>query len=227
MWSSATKDIQLLYNFETTQVALIDFWFLLAYSIAGIFLCQIVDKFNKPKVILIQYTTVAVIVSCLGMCMWIPDEKQKDSVWLYCIIELLNGTVQSMGWAVNLVVLSNWFPRTGRGLLIGCWASNATFGDLVGTQIFKHITTSKADKNWGYGFFAAGAIVFAIGVLNYFVLIEKPADVGLEVEEGGNLNASSIIKNTSQHFKHQSTIRSENNFKHWNKENESMEGLVV
>lgn len=75
MWSSATKDIQVLYNFETNQVALIDFWFLLAYSIAGIFLCQMVDKFDKPKFIFAQYSTVAVIVSCLGMCMWIPDES--------------------------------------------------------------------------------------------------------------------------------------------------------
>jgi hypothetical protein len=27
--------------------------------------------------------------------------------------------------------MSNWFPKRGRGLLIGCWASNANVGDII------------------------------------------------------------------------------------------------
>ena len=60
-------------------------------------------------------------------------ENQKGILFMYYIIKIINGTLQSPGWAINLVVLSSWFPRTGRGLLIGIWACNATMGDLVGT----------------------------------------------------------------------------------------------
>jgi len=45
---------------------------------------------------------------------------------------MIDGTLQSVGWAVNLAVMSNWFPKKGRGLLIGCWASNANVGDIIG-----------------------------------------------------------------------------------------------
>jgi sugar phosphate permease len=42
-----------------------------------------------------------------------------------------------MGWALNLVIVSAWFPRKGKGFFLGIWSANATFGDLVGTQIYK------------------------------------------------------------------------------------------
>ena len=72
MWSSATKDIEKLYGFTTKQIAMVDMWFLLAYSIGGIFLCQIADKYEKRRIIVLQYTIVAAITSCLGLCMFIP-----------------------------------------------------------------------------------------------------------------------------------------------------------
>lgn len=61
-------------------------------------------------------------------------------MFMYYAIKIINGTLQSPGWAINLVVLSSWFPRTGRGALIGVWACNANFGDLVGTKIYKIMT---------------------------------------------------------------------------------------
>lgn len=188
MWSSATKDIQKVYGFSTQQLALVDTWFLLAYSIGVMFLSQIADKFQKRKIIIVMYTIVALLTASTGMCMWIPVEKQESYLWLYCLIKVFNGLAQSPGWAVNLVILSNWFPRTGRGMLVGLWASNCTFGDLVGAQIYKHITSAEADEQWGNGFFVAGALVFVIGIANYFLLVEKPSDIGLLVKEGGVLD---------------------------------------
>jgi len=75
--------------------------------------------------------------------------------------------------------------------LIGLWASNANFGDLIGTQIYKAVTTEKADDpNWGAGFFVSAAIVFAMAILNFLFLVEKPSDIGLIVEERGVLYTS-------------------------------------
>ena len=42
-----------------------------------------------------------------------------------------------MGWALNLVIFSVWFPKKGKGFFLGVWSANATMGDLIGTQIYK------------------------------------------------------------------------------------------
>ena len=85
------------------------------------------------------------------------------------------------------MVISQWFPRTGRGLLIGLWASNATLGDVIGAQIYKLTSGTSADENWGVGFFISGAFVFIVGLMNYFLLIEDPQDIGIVIEESVTL----------------------------------------
>ena len=37
--------------------------------------------------------------------------------------------------------MSNWFPKRGRGLLIGRWASNSNVADIIGAQIYKTSST--------------------------------------------------------------------------------------
>lgn len=60
---------------------------------------------------------------------------------------------------------------------------------MVGTIIFKHITGSEASKNWGVGFFYAAGFVFIMGLVNLAFLVEKPSDIGLNVEENGVLSS--------------------------------------
>ncbi len=86
--------------------------------------------------------------------------------------------------------MSNWFPKRGRGLLIGCWASNTNVGDIIGTQIYKASSvdsTIPADIEWGNGIIIIGAIVVFVGVINNFFLIEFPQDKNILIEEESNL----------------------------------------
>ena len=91
---------------------------------------------------------------------------------------MIDGVLQSVGWAVNLAVMSNWFPKKGRGLLIGCWASNANVGDIIGAQIYKAATNTSgvdiSDLLWGNGIIIVGALVVVVGIINLFVLVEFP-----------------------------------------------------
>ena len=82
-----------------------------------------------------MYTSVAIVVFCLGLLHNFKD--QTKIVPLYYLIKCINGTIQSMGWALNLVIFSAWFPKKGKGFFLGVWAANATVGDLIGTQIYK------------------------------------------------------------------------------------------
>ena len=104
--------------------------------------------------------------------------------------------LQSPGWAINLVVLSSWFPRTGRGLLIGVWASNATAGDLVGTQIYKLVAADS--ENYYKVFYIVSSMVFSVGLVNFFFLVENPAQVGININENGVLAAKETDESTGE-----------------------------
>ena len=155
--------------------------FLVSYAIGGIFMGQLADKYSKRKLIFCLYFLIAGLVAILGAMSYV--QNQKNLIFLYYIVKVCNGLLQSPGWAINLVIISAWFPRTGRGLLIGCWASNANMGDLLGTQVYKAVTgDQKVPENWGMAFFIVAAIVLLMGIINFFFLVETPAEVGLRVD---------------------------------------------
>lgn len=56
------------------------------------------------------------------------------------MVKAVNGAVQSFAWAVNFGILCNWFPRKGRGVLIGIWATNPSLGDILGQQLYLAFT---------------------------------------------------------------------------------------
>jgi sugar phosphate permease len=91
-----------------------------------------------------------------------------------------------VGWAVNLAVMSNWFPKRGRGLLIGCWASNANVGDIIGAQIYK-AATNTTDLMWGTGIIIVGSLVIVVGILNLLFLIEFPWEKGIVINEESHI----------------------------------------
>ena len=79
-----------------------------------------------------------------------------------------------------MVLMSNWFPRTGRGFLLGVWACNTSTGDIIGAQIYKWTTSNKED--WNIAFFIIGGLVFLFGLLSLLFLVEKPADIGINID---------------------------------------------
>ena len=104
--------------------------FLVCYASAGVVSGHISDKFARRKglFIFLAYLAIGTNVFLLGCLQYMEHQL----VWMYFLIRIIDGTLQSVGWAVNLAVMSNWFPKRGRGLLIGCWASNANVGDIIG-----------------------------------------------------------------------------------------------
>ena len=72
-----------------------------------------------------------------------------------------------------MVLMSNWFPRTGRGFLLGVWACNTSTGDIIGAQIYKYASHGNKE-NWNIAFFIIGGLVFLFGVLSLLFLVEKP-----------------------------------------------------
>ena len=90
--------------------------------------------------------------------------------------------MQSFAWAVNFGILSNWFPRKGRGIIIGIWATNPSVGDIFGQRIYLMFTENSVE-NWGYTFILLGALIELVALINLFCLIEYPLLKGIEIRE--------------------------------------------
>ena len=136
--------------------------------------------------IFLAHLAIGINVILLGCLQYMPEQQ----IWLYFLIRMIDGTLQSVGWAVNLAVMSNWFPKRGRGLLIGCWASNANVGDIIGAQIYKASTGSTlvaADIMWGNGIMIVGGLVIMVGIVNLLALVEFPAEKGIVIDEDSHI----------------------------------------
>lgn len=110
-------------------MALMNSDFLFCYALGGFFLSHLGDRYRKDRLIFVMYTGVALTEVLLGSLMFAPATLPP---WPFFIVKTLNGTLQSFAWAVNFAILCNWFPRKGRGLLIGVWATNPSVGDIFG-----------------------------------------------------------------------------------------------
>uniref|UniRef100_K1PQX4 Sugar phosphate exchanger 3 n=1 Tax=Magallana gigas TaxID=29159 RepID=K1PQX4_MAGGI len=52
--------------------------------------------------------------------------------YVYVIIWILNGLLQSMGWPTVVAIMGNWFGRHSRGLVLGIWSACASVGNIIG-----------------------------------------------------------------------------------------------
>lgn len=181
VWSAATKDIKDLYKGQISEddIAGVNSAFLACYGIGGFFTGQLADKYRKRGLIFVLYSMITLSVTCLGLLSLVPVEQQRSWLPVYYLLKIFNGTCQSCGWAINLVIMSNWFPRIGRGLLIGVWGCNTSVGDVIGQQVYKIVA---ADKNhWGHALWIVAGLVFTMGGLTLILLVEEPKDVGLDL----------------------------------------------
>eukprot|EP00347_Sterkiella_histriomuscorum_P013119 403365944 len=200
-WSNATPQIKTLYSFDSKLISYMNSSFLFCYAMMGIFSGHLADKYKKNRFIIIAYTLIGINVICVGCLQYINKDHQQ--IWLYFLLRIIDGTLQSIGWATNLAVLSNWFPKHGRGLLIGFWASNANVGDIIGAQIYKSVINAD-NTNWGTGIIIVGALVVVFGIINFLFLIEYPQSMGIVIQEESHLFQQ--VQQTTQEKQEQKSI---------------------
>ncbi|KAG1957407.1 glucose-6-phosphate exchanger SLC37A1 [Pimephales promelas] len=95
------------------------------------------------------------------------------SFWYYCLIQALNGLVQTTGWPAVVACVGNWFGKGKRGFIMGIWNSHTSVGNILGSLIAGVYVSSA----WGLSFIVPGIIIACTGVICFFFLVEKPEDV--------------------------------------------------
>lgn len=81
----------------------------------------------------VAHSFIAANIVVLGSLQYLSLETSKDLKFLFYLLRMTDGIFESVGWATNIAVLSNWFPRKGRGAIIGVWASSQNIGDIIGS----------------------------------------------------------------------------------------------
>lgn len=152
-----------------------------AYAVGGVWSGSLADYISKKKYIFVCYSIIGVTGIVLGLQQYWTT-KGEGLVGLSSGMQVISGLAQSMGWGTNIAILTNWFPKKGRGLLIGIWASNANIGDIIGSQLYRMIA-GNSHTIWGTPLIVIGCATIVLGFINLLVLYEFPIQKGYKINE--------------------------------------------
>jgi len=93
---------------------------------------HVATKVNMKKFLIQSYLFLGVVTLALGSLKYFEIKNW----WIYAFLEILEGAGESMGFPVNLAIICSWFPKKGRGMIVGIWCSCQPIGDILGIQLF-------------------------------------------------------------------------------------------
>ena len=139
-----------------SQMAWIDFGYLVAYAIGQFIWGITADKIGTRKVIL-----SGMLVSILsGVAMGVSTLPLALGVFFF-----IQGLCQSTGWAPLTKNVSNFFSQRERGTIMGMWCTNYAIGGVVASAL-----AAWAASRWGYqyAFFVPAGVLLCIWFLFVF-----------------------------------------------------------
>jgi len=154
-----------------SKLGLLDALFLFFYAFGLYFSGDIGDRFNPRIVLTLGMIAVGICVIFFGLggiwgIHWLP---------FYAFLWSLNGLLQSSGWPTNVAVMGNWFSYKERGFVMGIWAGNASFGNILGAGIAAVITANTSGSDgWQWAMIVAGLFIIAEAILIFFLLVPTP-----------------------------------------------------
>ncbi|XP_021745447.1 putative glycerol-3-phosphate transporter 5 [Chenopodium quinoa] len=164
----------------THRLGELDLAFLSSYAIGMFFSGHFADTLDLRLFLSSGMLLSALFTVAFGFGYWL----QIHSFLYFVIVQILCGFSQSTGWPSVVSVVSNWFGKSKRGLIMGVWNSHTSIGNIMGSIV----ASSMLKFGWGWSFFWAGFFVFLIGILVYLFLAVSPEIIGLSLPSEIELN---------------------------------------
>lgn len=136
------------------------------------------DKYNQRIVLTIAYAVLAMAFLMLGLAGVFDITNQA---YFYCV-SILIGAFNSTLPPTFIGIMSHWFPKKNRGLIVGFWATCNNFGNIVGIQLAAALMIIFGD-DWWYLMITISIVVAIAGVIIFCFLIPEPHMAGIIVEE--------------------------------------------
>jgi sugar phosphate permease len=154
----------------------IDTLYLAMYALGQFVNGGLGDRFGARRMIAVGMIASAAVSVWFGL---------GSSVWIFALAFGLNGLFQATGWPNNVKAMAPWFARKSRGFVMGLWSTNYQAGGLIATAV---ATFLLVHFGWRSAFLGPAAWVAGVGLLVFFLLVERPEDRGLtpprEPEDG-------------------------------------------
>ncbi len=162
-FSVAKRKIELDTGIGREKLGQIDTGYLVAYSLGQFIWGFAADRFGARRVIALGMIATALCSVFFGL---------SSSFYYFLIFFALNGLAQSTGWPANLKAMAEWFPRSGRGAVMGFWSTCYQFGSLVANP-FAGFFLVLTVLGWRLAFYGPAVWVAAVGFLILIALPER------------------------------------------------------
>lgn len=166
---------------DTEFLGVLDAAFMISYALGLYISGMLGDRFNLRYVLSFGMCTSAICVFIFG-CLF--EWLHFYNKYMYVLLWILNGLLQSTGWPTVVAVMGNWFGRSSRGFILGLWSACASVGNIIGALM----VSSVLDYGYDYAFLVPSTVLFAGGILNFFALVPSPKDVGLPMADEDKLS---------------------------------------
>lgn len=168
-----TRPNHLLQPFFETEggakkfLGILDALFMLCYSGGLVLWGGVGDRWNPLYVVVIGMLGSGLTLSLFGD---LPFYTHFYNLFYYLFIYAVFGFFQGAGFPNEVAIMSNWFPKEGRGFVMGMWASCQPVGNILGGLLVAGVV------HWGYEwtFTVNAAIIVVAGVVTFFTLKVRP-----------------------------------------------------
>lgn len=157
-------------------LGVLDAVFMISYAVGLYISGMIGDRLNMRLVLSFGMCSSAVMVFVFGV---VFEWAHFYNKYVYVIIWILNGLLQSMGWPTVVAIMGNWFGRHSRGLVLGIWSACASVGNIIGAFLVSGVL----DYGYDYAFLLTSSVLFAGGVINFFGLVSTLKEIGLSLPD--------------------------------------------
>ncbi|XP_073804549.1 sugar phosphate exchanger 3 isoform X4 [Danio rerio] len=156
----------------TLFLGALDSIFLFSYAV-GLYVSGVIgDRFNLRYVLSFGLCGSAITEFVFGT---LTEWLHFYNVYLYCVLWVINGLLQSTVWPCVVAIMGNWFGKSGRGFVFGLWSACASVGNILGA----FLASSVLKYGYEYAFLVTSVVQFAGGVVVFFGLLTSPKEIGL------------------------------------------------
>lgn len=157
-------------------LGILDGAFLIAYAV-GLFISGIVgDRLNMRLLLSFGMCSSGISVFIFGTVFeWIGYYNK----YVYVLVWVCNGLLQSTGWPTVVAVMGNWFGRSSRGFVLGLWSACASVGNIIGALL----ASAVLDYGYDFAFLVSSTVLIAGGITIFFGLVSTPKELGLPVPD--------------------------------------------
>uniref|UniRef100_A0A7N6AKD3 Sugar phosphate exchanger 3 n=1 Tax=Anabas testudineus TaxID=64144 RepID=A0A7N6AKD3_ANATE len=161
----------------TLFLGILDSIFLFSYAV-GLYMSGVIgDRVNLRYVLCFGLCGSAAVEFVFGT---LTEWLHIYNIYLYCVLWVLNGLLQSAVWPCVVAVMGNWFGKTGRGFVFGLWSACASVGNILGA----FLASSVLKYGYEYAFLVTSVVQFAGGIVVFFGLLTSPKEVGKDSDTG-------------------------------------------